>query len=227
VADLRAPTPSAAAELVVHRKQDFEERLEQCTNVLVRESHNRIRHERQAVQSLHLRLKSETRNLLYRAQQRTDDAARRTTRLMERRVRDLQQFLQSCRSRLTTANPRNRLKQHTQRIERIRGLLLQRTRDTVHHHRRRMDHLRLVLTHAGRNGARQPAQHLKELETQLQAYSPRAVLERGYSITRTAEGRVLLRAEEIEPGREVETILSKGRIRSKVLDSQPGEDHAQ
>jgi exodeoxyribonuclease VII large subunit len=54
----------------------------------------------------------------------------------------------------------------------------------------------------------------------LEAVSPFAVLERGYSITRDASGRAVRSAEEIEVGAEVETVLASGKLRSTVTGAE-------
>lgn len=50
----------------------------------------------------------------------------------------------------------------------------------------------------------------------LDALSPLATLQRGYSITRTATGSVLLSSATLSPGDEVETLLANGRFTSRI-----------
>jgi exodeoxyribonuclease VII large subunit len=56
----------------------------------------------------------------------------------------------------------------------------------------------------------------------LETTSPFAVLERGYSITRDAEGRALRSAGDAREGMEIETVLAEGAVRSKVTSVQAG-----
>ena len=58
----------------------------------------------------------------------------------------------------------------------------------------------------------------------MRALDPRRVLERGYSITRTADGRVVRQATDVEPGALVATELVRGRITSRVEDAVPLEE---
>jgi exodeoxyribonuclease VII large subunit len=53
-------------------------------------------------------------------------------------------------------------------------------------------------------------------ETALRALDPRRVLERGYTITRDADGRVVKHAADTAPGSVLETELADGRITSRV-----------
>ncbi len=60
-------------------------------------------------------------------------------------------------------------------------------------------------------------QNVNHLEALLRSYNPKQILERGYSITRTANGEVITKAEQAKPGSTLETILADGSLQSKVL----------
>jgi len=64
-------------------------------------------------------------------------------------------------------------------------------------------------------------------EAVVRALDPRRVLERGYSITRDADGRVLRAADEVVSGAVVETELAGGRLTSRVESIIPTEDDMQ
>lgn len=77
---------------------------------------------------------------------------------------------------------------------------------------------------AGAEGAgTRRAAALDVLERGLHAVSPLAVLGRGYSITRRADGTVLRAADDVAAGAELETLLGSGTVRSKVLDPEGGD----
>ena len=60
-----------------------------------------------------------------------------------------------------------------------------------------------------------------EAVTRMRALDPRRVLERGYSITRDADGHVLRATDEIVAGALVETELASGRVTSRVESTTP------
>lgn len=60
-------------------------------------------------------------------------------------------------------------------------------------------------------------QNVEHLEALLRSYNPKQILERGYSITRTADGTVLTKAKQAKTGTQIETILADGSVQSKVL----------
>jgi exodeoxyribonuclease VII large subunit len=59
-------------------------------------------------------------------------------------------------------------------------------------------------------------QKLKGIEGRLEAISPLAVLERGYSVTLDGKGKTLHSAAQVKPGDEISTVLSEGRVTSEV-----------
>ncbi len=198
VADLRAPTPSAAAELVVGRQDDFVEALRGLRQSLGRE----LRHG------------------------------------LERRASRLERV----RSHRALQQPRTLVRQYAQRVDQLESQLQAALRQATHAVRRRLDgfapRLRMALTQrAGRDERRladaaararhalvlrhaRSAQSLQGLRRQLDALSPLAVLERGYSVTRTAGGRILRDADALRPGDLLLTRLARGAVESAVC--QPG-----
>ena len=60
-------------------------------------------------------------------------------------------------------------------------------------------------------------QQLQRLEGQLRALNPLAVLQRGYSVTRDASGRIIRSTTEVKTGQRVDTQVSDGRFESEVI----------
>jgi len=178
VADLRAPTPSAAAELVVRPRADLEEQL--------RTLHRRLN------QTLE-RIALQFRNRLIRA------AHSYVFREPGHLLRQHRQLLQNVRLRLAAAL-RSEYVERQQRVDDAQTRLLQNMR---------------TLT-------RERALLLKRIEAQLRALGPRAVLERGYSITRTRDGHVVSRTSDVKEGQEVQTLLSDGSLTSTITTIEKG-----
>ena len=61
---------------------------------------------------------------------------------------------------------------------------------------------------------------LSGLQASLRSLDPAAVLERGYSITRNAQGEVLRDAARVREGEIVRTSLARGRLESEVKKSE-------
>ncbi|MDN5940779.1 MAG: exodeoxyribonuclease VII large subunit [Nitrospira sp.] len=194
VADLRAPTPSAAAEAVVPVLAEIIERLRELT---VRMGQVMLRHcayERQ-------RLNGGVRGLTD-VRIRLQDAAQRTDDLVDQ-LRDMvQQLLTSGRERvheaqrdLSRLNPIVTVKQGLTTVPQFSKRLEGQMEAILTQHRHRI-HVTLA---------------------QLNTLSPLAILARGYSILHTVPaGQILRRASDVEVGQELEAELAHGRLSCKV-----------
>ena len=199
VSDLRAPTPSAAAELVVHRKQDFAAEIDA-----------RARHLKQMV-----RLKlSEVRQVLteFSLNQVFQTVATRIAERAQRVDDGVGELERGMRTRLHTARQEwLRASSGVVRYDSRRHLQLKQV--TLEEREQRFqNNFRSFLTER-RNQLTQLASLLKER-------SPRTILERGYSITRDGEGRIIRDAAQVMIGAEVFVHLAHGELGAVVKDKK-------
>jgi exodeoxyribonuclease VII large subunit len=96
-------------------------------------------------------------------------------------------------------------------------------RATRQRHGALLERERRVAMHA-QHRLERAGMHLAASEAVVRALDPRRVLERGYSITRDAEGRVLRSSEAVTAGALVETELAAGRVTSRVETITPTEE---
>ena len=197
VADLRAPTPSAAAELAV---ADGAELLEQL-------SHLRRRLERHVIERLHrarMALDALKRGALQRGGERLlREPTMRLDHLRGRLLAAVESNLQSSAARLGHARTAHRA-HHPARV-------LQRRIDHVAQLRARFHRAGgLVIT--DRSG------HLKRLAGLLRALGPDSAFQRGFSITMDEHGKILRSVSGIQPGAKIHTRLADGKIASRVIE---------
>ncbi|QDU74908.1 Exodeoxyribonuclease 7 large subunit [Bremerella volcania] len=88
--------------------------------------------------------------------------------------------------------------------------------EIVHDRQRALDELDAAATRAMHKRLQQAQEAIARRAAQLEAMSPLAVLSRGYSVTRNANEEVLRDPSQVQPGDEIETILEKGSIHSRV-----------
>lgn len=197
VADLRAPTPSAAAELVVHRKEDFAAELgnrEQRMQQVIRLRLSEIR-ERLTKLALHRVFETVLARLAARAQ-RVDDAVVAIDRTIRAR-------LSSARHECLRVSAGIHRYDFRQLVGLKRGELAERVTGFETRFRRLMTERRNRLAHG---------------EAILQERSPLAILNRGYSITRDAEGKVVRDAANVPPGSEISVRLARGELGATVRE---------
>jgi exodeoxyribonuclease VII large subunit len=195
VADLRAPTPSAAAELVTSalhnvadRVQTFDQRLHRAARYRLMQASNALARVR--VESILVR----GRDHLRRKQQRIDDLNLRMEskwRLRHRRFAD-------------------KLRQLTLRL--LRQDIASRTGMA----RERLASLQVRITRAQHNRLRTLRDRQAGLTRQLTALSPLAVLSRGYALVYDDFGALVKDADGVTEGQSILTRLARGRIHSRV-----------
>jgi len=107
-----------------------------------------------------------------------------------------------------------------ERIPGFRKTMVQALRASVQQRQQRMDEATLKSTHHLQRAIEKRKQDLKRLGAQLQAYSPLGVLDRGYSLTETADGTVVRDAKKLKKGDLLKTRFAKGTIRSEVKEKE-------
>jgi exodeoxyribonuclease VII large subunit len=197
VADLRAPTPSAAAELVVHRKQDFVAELENRTHRLSQIIRLKLSEVRQQLTELAMSRVFETisTRLAERAQ-RVDDGVVAIERSMGVR-------LSGARHRWLEASAGIARYDFRQLVGLKRGELRQRVRHVETDFRRYLAERRNRLTQA---------------EAILKERSPLVILNRGYSITRDAAGKIVRDAAKVAVDSEISVRVARGELGAVVRE---------
>ncbi|MEI6560839.1 MAG: exodeoxyribonuclease VII large subunit [Verrucomicrobiota bacterium] len=195
VADLRAPTPSAAAELVApdsvalaRRFEQLRAAMERCTREAVREGETRLAHLQRS--PLFREPQARVRELA----QQIDDTAEQLTRLVADHLAEQRRRLEAARSSLREHRPDQVVRMRRQELGGLRERLL-RGGDQA------LDALRGRLEQAG---------------NLLRVLGPQSTLARGYSITRTAAGEIVRTVAQAPPGTPLRTQVADGEVHSRV-----------
>ena len=198
VADLRAPTPSAAAEVLSPNQLDY---LEQLQGLLQRFSNL-------AGQSLTRR--KEQLIWMVRRLRRPDKRLQDHAQTLDRLELQLKRVL---RNRLQRATAQLALQQQALvALSPAKKLSQQRTQLTA---------LSQRLAHSGRRHLDQRQKQLVSLSRNLNAVSPLAVLSRGFSISLTDSSQVVRQTADVAPGQTIVTRLADGTIHSSVTETRP------
>jgi exodeoxyribonuclease VII large subunit len=202
VADARAPTPSAAAALVVPRKLDLQLAAEERRRKLLAAVRRRISLHRGAVAGLRARLR-DPRRALAAARARAVDLEKRLQRTVGRSMLRRRESVMLLEDRMLFSSPRRRLEVLRPRVAEAEPRLAAALR-----HRSRLARERLA-----------------RLSAALSSLSPLAVLERGYALVwRVGDDRPLRSADAAAPGEELRIRLSRGALRAIVGRREPQAD---
>lgn len=206
VADLRAPTPSAAAEAVTPDRGELAQRVNALTRRLehgglrlIREGNNRLRALGQRLRALHPGRRIQDQS------QRLDELWLRLDRSSRAGLRLRHERLENLRRRLRDHSPLRRIHEQRERL--------------TNHHQRLNAAMRYRLESLGRR--------LAVASRGLGAVSPLATLERGYAIARQNDGAVITDASLIHTGDPVNVRLARGELLCDVRETRetPSGDH--
>ncbi|MGO4700184.1 exodeoxyribonuclease VII large subunit [Dyella sp. 2RAB6] len=192
VADLRAPTPSAAAELLVPDAQSIDRHLRQLRQRLATLQQRRLQALIQRTDHLLARLQAQRPQArLLRDRERLAHLRHRLSAAMRETLREDSRALERKHARLLTQHPRQRLPLYTQQLAQQERRLHQAIARVLERHR-------ASLAQTGRA---------------LHAISPLATLERGYAILFDEQGRVIRTASNVAPDARVRAKLADGELK--------------
>ncbi len=178
VADLRAPTPSAAAELVVGRKTEYENNI--------------------------------------------SELERRLVRALREKVVDVRNRIAAAEGSYVFREPGNMIARYSQQLESLRIKMRHQLIESARQSQQRVDDLSIRMLHQTRMWSQGCRHDLERLRSQLNAYDPRAVLRRGYSLTKDSNGEIVRSPAEVTEDDIITTDLADGSIESRVMGSSRG-----
>ncbi|MBJ9255818.1 exodeoxyribonuclease VII large subunit [Citrobacter amalonaticus] len=200
IADLRAPTPSAAAEMVSRNQQELlrqilsaQQRLGMAMDYFLANRSRRFTQIYHRLQQQHPQLRlARQQTALERLHQRMNVAIDgQLKRTSQRQSRLLQ--------RLSQQNPQPRIHRAQTRIQQLEYRLAENVRSRLSATRERFGN---AVTH-------------------LEAVSPLSTLARGYSVSTTTDGQVLKKVKQVKTGDVMTTRLEDGWVESQVTDIKP------
>src|SRR5579863_1239277 len=195
VADLRAPTPSAAAELVIRSQQDVEEQMEGLHRRLEKAIRYGLLMARQSLTEVAQHgAFARMMDLIHRRQQRLDDTAHRLAQAQR-------EILEKQRRRFETLSA---AVQHYDVRRMLAGM------------RKDLAAGVTALASVVRNLLLECRVRLERMDTALRALSPVAILERGYALVFDASGKLLKDAAKVKAGDEISAKLAKGTVEARV-----------
>jgi exodeoxyribonuclease VII large subunit len=197
VADLRAPTPTAAAEWVVSRLEGLQRELAKLRDQMLKTVVHRIDYQKQRLLFLEKRLVDP-----------------------RRRLQDLRLLVDDRLERLQLALARRFERLRTHHTHLLKRLILVQPLKTIHQHQHTLNQLSRDLTLSTQRGLENLRFQLQEHASKLESLSPLAVLARGYSICYRLPDRAIIRkGSQVGPGEEVLIRLSQGLLECTVNQS--------
>ncbi len=197
VADERAPTPSAAAEMLSPSQQEYMQRLASMRVKLNNRARHGVQARRERLRLISRRLRDPTRRLQDHAQT-LDELARRMARAQGNLLTGKRHALHAGRTALAHCSPARRVAA----LQAEGQALLRRLEQSMRARRER------------------GAAALAQLRRALHSTSPLGILARGYSITTDDSAKVIRSVDEVSKGSRIITRLADGRLQSLVVERE-------
>jgi len=197
VADVRAPTPSAAAELVSPDRNEWLSAITQMGTRLAKLISQKLSHTNQRVVWLQKRI-VHPQQRIERVAQRVDELEQRLQHIFRIRRQHYQATLSALDTRLHQCSPGH----HVEKMQMKQQTLQLRMKSTM---TRQLE---------------QQQNRLKNLSRALDAVSPLATLGRGYAIVKASDGGIVKDAKQLKLGEEISTQVKKGVIISTVINTK-------
>lgn len=195
VADLRAPTPSAAAEIITSAQHHVAEHIAELGSRLNRGANYQLLRARQHFSQLsYTRAESRMTTILHRLEQRLDEDVQELQAELESRLRRLRRRVDDLSTTVMRHDPRQRLTHAQQHVA-----------DGARRLERAME--RRLHEECTRHNA---------LDARLHSLSPLAVLDRGYALVLTETGTLVRSATQVNAGDKIVTRLADGSLTSRV-----------
>ncbi len=200
VADLRAPTPSAAAELVsrnqlelLRRLQSQQQRMEMAMDFYLAQQQRRFTRIQHRLQQQHPQLRlARQQTALFQLQRRLGEA-------MDQRLRVANRQQDRLLQRLNAQQPQGRILRAQQQLQQWHYRLQQGMEKQLNQNRQRFG----------------------TLAAQLEGVSPLATLARGFSVTTDTQGQVVKKTQQLSKGDLLRTRLDDGWVESQVTALEP------
>lgn len=197
VADARAATPSAAAEMLSPDSRDWQQAFARLELALARAMLRRLERTGESLKGLTARLRHPGERLRHQAQH-LDHLEMRLQRCMNHRLHLAQQRHANLATRHQRCQPNSLIVQLKKRLEQASRYLM----------------------HCGQQEIDRRQQRLSRLAELLDTVSPLKTVQRGYSLTLSAEGQILRRADQVQTGDAVTVKLAQGELKARVEESR-------
>lgn len=219
VADARASTPTAAAEMVVPELQDLQRGLRQIQVRMRRALHARLVEADRDLKRHQMSLRSPIGQIA-RGSQRVDEVSSRLDQAMTGRMNAASRRLQRLERRLGGVRPEVRLETQKNALSQIMNRLQIAQSRQIERHRRRIERVETQLQRRVYQRFEGAQRGWARTVGTLEALSPLAVLARGYATVSTEAG--LVRSpNDVKSGQRVRVRVSQGMFSADVVDEEP------
>lgn len=191
VADLRAPTPTGAAEMAAPKISDIDERIRMMENKLIRYSKQRIDYEKNQLAAIHKSYAFKYPHLLYQQKMEqldrvTERISRSSTLFFQRK----QERLQAIAQLVERNNPTSKIEKKLTEIEQYQNRM----------------------SRAAQNNVKHKQQAYVNMVTLLGAVSPLKIMEKGFGLVYNEEKEIVRTKNAVQKGDQITVVVQDGQL---------------
>lgn len=215
VADVRAATPSNAAEMAVPELRAIREELLTLQRRAEKATHAMVNRRRVFLQRMEKKL-GDPRKVTEPTRQWIDESVTRMAKILRARTRKARLVFGRAEQRLQSAHPRSRLARDRANVTALEARLRPAMQRVLSDKARMLRETSGELEPAARRSLQAQRDALGQLAAQLSALSPLSILSRGYAVA-LKDGHAITDSAQVQCGDELEIKLHKGTVKAKAL----------
>lgn len=221
VADLRAPTPTAAAELAATPQSELIRHIMQQQQKLSRDIHQRLDASIQRVDMATLALQHYPAAALQTQQHRLEQAALKLSAACQQNTSQTQVQLSNLTLRWQQQAPLSQLKAHSEQLEKLAVRQNWAAQEQLREKFGNIDVIEQTFKTNVAQSMQQKNIRLEHLSTRLLALNPQGVLSRGYAWVTDEKGQLVSSTKQLKAGSDIQAQFADGRVSAQVQQVEP------
>lgn len=217
VADRRAPTPSAAAEIAVPDMKDISKQVEYLKIRSAKSLYHKLKLYKSYLEQIRSKfIFKKPLEIVHRNYRQLDQITTSITNFISLIIQNKKEELRVVESEIVSLSPKSMLKSYKAEIKQIeKSSFFKRPKKFLSQHRKEIDQKAYELKKNVKNIISAKRNELEILESKIIALNPKAILKRGYGIVMN-KNKILINSSDVGKGDEINIILHRGEINAKV-----------
>jgi len=220
VADKRAPTPSAAAEIVVPDKEEIYRQIEHFKKRCAKSVYHKLKLYKSYLEQIRSKfIFKKPLEIVYKNYRQLDQVTTALNNSISLTIKDKKEELRIAESEIVSLSPKAMLKSYKAELKQIeKSPFFKKPKRFLLNHHREINQKEYELQNNIKKIIYTKKKEIEIIESKIIALNPKAILKRGYSIVMN-KNKILINSSDVKKGDEINVILHRGKINAKVKET--------